>query len=757
MARRSNRKQGSHRKNKATAPASSSPSLEDTTAPSKDTQPVPPTKPGASNHKRKLAPPPTRELWRNPRVQGILLFFLTILAYLPAFQAGFTWDDDITLTRNALVQLPEGLKYIWASKQATDYYPLTWTTFWIEWRLWGASPFGYHIVNVLLHALSSLVLWRIFLKIDLPGAWFAALLFAIHPFCVDSVVWISQRKNTLCMVFFFAAILAWLKNEDTKGDKWLLWSLAAFLAAILSKASVIGLPFILLALSWFRNGSLKQASILRAIPYLAISGLSAITTLWFQGKVLGYDADGGYRAVETIAAALGSSNSETGLNLVERLLITGRVFWFYVLKILVPTGIAMVYPKWPDPSGWLAALPTLLMIGAGIATWFFRKKLGSGLFTAFVCLIFGLFPVLGFFTMSYHYYAYVANHLGYIAVPSVIAIAVGYCAVGLPRLAKNSPQAPAVLACLIASIFTWQTWQRASLYQSPDPQAATIRLWQDNTEKVPAAAAAWNELGIAQGAHGDWEQALTSFLESIKVDGGRFSKPWNNLGTAHANLGNNEKALEAFRKATDLNPLEFDAWGNMGTILLRLNQPEEAIKVFDKTLELRPMSPATYHNKGLALARLGRGQEAAASLGRAAEMNSANPSFRTAYAYQLFRNENRAEALQQFLKAIELGTPNPDAYNVAAWILATHPDPNLRNGQQALAIAEQGLRVAGGAHIGLISSQAAALAELGRFEDAVALLQQHLPAIQSLKNPALADRFNTDIQQYKARQARRDG
>ncbi|MEM7146713.1 MAG: tetratricopeptide repeat protein [Verrucomicrobiota bacterium] len=734
-----------------------------------------------SPSKKKPSPEPGEPapLWKDARLQGALLFLLTLLVYIPAFSAGFTWDDDITITRNALVQLPEGLGYIWASKQATDYYPLTWTTFWIEWRLWGHSPYGYHIVNVLLHALSSLFLWRILIKLAVPGAWVAALLFAIHPFCVDSVVWISQRKNTLCMVFFFAAILTWLKHEENllhKWKTWLPWLACAWLlfaCSLLSKASVIALPFVLIALSWYRDFpfpkpstrkyQIERSKLLRflvtlakTLPFFALSAFSAFTTLWFQGKVLGHDADGGYRAFETITGALSSSNSETGANLLERFLITGRVFWFYIIKIIVPTGIAMVYPKWPDPSGIFAAVPTFLMIAAGISAWLARKKYGRGLFTAFVCLIFGLFPVLGMFAMSYHYYSYVANHLGYLAVPTVVAVIVGYTTLALPRIAKNSPQAPAALAIIVAALFAWQTAYRASLYQSPNPQAAAIRLWEDNTKKVPTAAAAWNELGIAQGANNDWEDARKSFVKSIEVDGGRFSKPWNNLGTAHANLGDAEKALEAFKKATELNPLEFDAWGNMGTMLLRLEKPEEAVEVFDRTLELRPMSPSTYHNKGLALERLGRSEEAEVALARATEMNSANPGFRSSYAFQLFRNKKPAQALPEFLRAIELGSPDPNTYNAAAWIMATNNDPALRNGQQSLAITQRGLQVAGGNHVGLIATQAAALAELGRFDDAVAVLQKTLPIVNASQQQVLIDRYNNDIQRYQARQPMRE-
>src|SRR5215468_9171336 len=182
-------------------------------------------------------------------LQGVLLVVVTVAAYLPALHAGFVWDDDSYVTDNAALRSVDGLRRIWFEPGAEpQYYPLTFTTFWVEYHLWGLQPFGYHLVNVFLHAVNALLVWLILRRLRLPGAWFAAAVFALHPMQVESVAWISERKNVLSGLLFLSALLVYLRAEGTDGaarrSSWLAYGVVGvlFVGALLSKTVTCTLP-----------------------------------------------------------------------------------------------------------------------------------------------------------------------------------------------------------------------------------------------------------------------------------------------------------------------------------------------------------------------------------------------------------------------------------------------------------------------------------------------------------------------------------
>ena len=155
-----------------------------------------------------------------PVGQGGLIVLLVFLAYLPALRGGFVWDDDSWTTRIiGLLRDTSGLRLIWFQPTALQqYYPLSGTTFWLDYQLWKFWTTPYHVENVLLHALAALLFWRLLLRLRVPGAWLASALFALHPVMVESVAWITERKNVLSLVFYLGALLAYLR--DARGGQW---------------------------------------------------------------------------------------------------------------------------------------------------------------------------------------------------------------------------------------------------------------------------------------------------------------------------------------------------------------------------------------------------------------------------------------------------------------------------------------------------------------------------------------------------------
>src|SRR5687767_3266848 len=208
-----------------------------------------------------------------------VIFIATLLAYLPAMNAGFIWDDDDYVTANETLRSAAGLAQIWFEPLSIpQYYPLVHTTFWIEHALWGLNPTGYNINNILLHALGAVLLWRVLKLLELPGAWFAACAFALHPVQVESVAWVTERKNVLMLVFYLASMLVYFRfdhprDTDTAAAKnWRLYaaSLVFFLCAMLSKTVACSLPAAIVLVLWWKRGTVTRRDWLRLAPMFVI-------------------------------------------------------------------------------------------------------------------------------------------------------------------------------------------------------------------------------------------------------------------------------------------------------------------------------------------------------------------------------------------------------------------------------------------------------------------------------------------------------
>ena len=214
-----------------------------------------------------------------------ILVVATLAVFAPVmWQGGFFWDDYDLIVRNPLMRAAggAGLRDFWFTTKNFDYFPLTSTTFWIEWRLWGAWAQPYHVLNVLLHLGSVLLLWRILKQLGVPGAFWAALVFAVHPVNVESVAWISERKNTLSMFLMCVSVAAYLRFERTRSAAVYGGAVGAFVLALLAKTAVVMLPFVLLLLAWYRRGKVTKRDVMAAGPFFLASFLLGLITVFFS-------------------------------------------------------------------------------------------------------------------------------------------------------------------------------------------------------------------------------------------------------------------------------------------------------------------------------------------------------------------------------------------------------------------------------------------------------------------------------------------
>ncbi|HXV84766.1 MAG TPA: hypothetical protein VEG60_33380, partial [Candidatus Binatia bacterium] len=257
--------------------------------------------------------------WEGSKAAGLVA--LTLLVYIPAMHAGFIWDDDAYVLNNQTLRSFDGLRQIWFQVGATpQYYPLVFTSYWLEQRLWDLNPTGYHVVNILLHGTCAVLVWRVLKFLEVRGAWIVAAIFALHPVHVESVAWITERKNTLSGVFYLSAALMYFRyalgpNNGQGSVKLYVLSLVFYLFALLSKTVTASLPAALLIVLWWKRNRVLWADVRSLIPFFILGiGLGLVTVSMEK-----YD--------------VGAAGDEWSLSFTERCLIAGRALWFYVAKL----------------------------------------------------------------------------------------------------------------------------------------------------------------------------------------------------------------------------------------------------------------------------------------------------------------------------------------------------------------------------------------------------------------------------------------
>src|SRR5947209_5504269 len=355
---------------------------------------------------------------RRSWVFALVLIVVTFLVYKPAWNGQPIWDDEIHLTQPSLRSLG-GLARIWTDPSAApQYYPVLHTLFWLEDKLWDHSVLPYHLVTIVCHALLAILLAAILRRLDLPGAWLAAFIFALHPVHVESVAWFSEIKNTLSGVLAAAAMLCYLKYDRERRYGAYAAALAFFLLGLFTKSAIVGLPVIFAIVLWWKRGSLKiRRDLLPIIPFLATAVVAGIITIWVEQKFC-------------------AENGETFyFSILDRFLIAGRLLWFYVGKLFWPENLTLIYPFWHiDQSAWWQYLFPAAVLILFAALWSFRKK-WRGPFAAALSFLVLLFPVLGFFNLSFfmsapasdHYAAiFRADHFQYLAsIAAIVPVAAG--------------------------------------------------------------------------------------------------------------------------------------------------------------------------------------------------------------------------------------------------------------------------------------------------------------------------------------------
>ena len=529
------------------------------------------------------SPPPTRShlLWPAAGV-----FAATLVAYFPALRGTFLWNDGDTVAAPALRSW-HGLEQIWFQIGATlQYSPVLHSAFWVENRLWGDSPLGYHLVNVLLHATGACLFAAVLRRLAIPGAWLAALIFALHPVCVESVAWIAEQKNTLSTVFYLLSALAYLRFDREREARPYFLALGFFALALLSKSVTATLPGVLVVICWWRRGRLSWwQDIVPLLPWFVLGAGAGLFAAWME------------------RVYVGAQGPAFALTFLDRSLIAGRVIWFYADKLIWPVQLIFIYPRWTiDASAiWQYAFP-LGAMALLILLWGWRETTRAPLAAALL-FIGSLFPVLGFLNVHAFVFSFVADHFVYLASLGLIALAAAGLARGLFRGSPGMQGVGRVLAAALVVGLGTLTWRQAQTYRD------LPTLYRTTLDRNPACWMAHNNLALLLQEGGDLPGAIAHYQEALRLKPD-YVEAHDHLGSALAASGRFEEAVPEFEEALRLEPNSADTQNNLGEALIRVNRVSDALEHYQLALRLQPDSAEINTNLGNALFQLGRATEA---------------------------------------------------------------------------------------------------------------------------------------------------
>lgn len=535
---------------------------------------------------------------------GTLLVAAVIVAYWPALHGGFVWDDDAHISKNWALCTPGGLRSIWFTPGATcQYYPLSFTAFWAGYRVWGLNTLGYHLLNVLLHAGAAILLWQLLERLRVRGAWLAGALFALHPVCVMSVAWMTELKNTLSAALMLGAAWAYVRFEGlgvydrTRGEDagtaeepppWRHYALCLglFQLALFAKTAVGFLPLTLLLVAWWQNRRIAWRTVWPLLPMAALA--MAMGRLTF--------------AMEQFTGAKGE---EFSLGLTDRILISGRSFWFYLGKLLAPHRLTFIYERWTvDAGDWRQWAYPASALGLLAGLWSLRRRLGRGPFVALLHFYVTTSMLILLTVLYMTRFSWVSDHWQYYGCMGVMALAGAGITALADRLTARRALFSAVLCAILLAAMGAMTWRQSCMYTDIET------LYRTTIERNPGCWLAHNNWGLVLKSQGRFEEAMAHYQEAVRIKPD-YAEAHNNWGTTLQSLGRLDEAVAHFHAALRAKPDYAEAHNNWGGALQGLGRLDEAVAHYRESVRLNPNFAVAHYNWGAVLSAQGHYKDAA--------------------------------------------------------------------------------------------------------------------------------------------------
>ncbi len=734
---------------------------------------------------------------------GLALGLITLAAFLPSTTHQFIrYDDQQYVTENPHVLAAfkwSGIVWAFETFHATNWHPLTWLSHMLDCQLYGLHPSGHHLTNVLLHTTNAVLLFLLLHRLT-GTLWRSAAvagLFAWHPLHVESVAWIAERKDLLCGFFWMLTIwvyAGYVKESNAQSPKsgarnqrrrFYLLALVCFTLALMSKPMAVTLPFVLLLLDWwplqrFQIGSLKVGSrniislLAEKAPFLILSAASCVLTLRAQEQ------------------AIVSTSALGGLERVEHAVIA---YVHYLSAMCVPRHLAVYYPYGKAASSQEVFLAgALLAVSTGLVVWCANRRpyLATGWFWFLGTLVpviglvqvgeqawadrYTYLPSIGLFVAVVWASSELAERLsGFRTVLPWLAGATGTALIAatsvqlsywkdtrtlfqhVDRVTENNPLSTTMLGSLLATEGKYDQaiqYYRRALSYSPGFPEAHFYLGHafDEQDKLNEAIAEYNKavwykpieeqvhirLGVALAKQQKLEQAAAHYQAALKLDP-QSAVAHNNLAKLLHSQGRLDEAISHYSAALRYDPLLAQAHNNLGVLLLQKGRASEGVAQLREALRLKPGDPECQLNLAQGLVDQGQWSEAAELFGKTVSPAISDPKIHCQFAVALAHLHRTREAMGQYASALLLTQDLPDALSGLSWILATDPEPQIRNGAQAVAMAEHACELTGRKDPEKLKTLAAAYAEAGQFSQASSDAQAALDFASKSGQKELAD------------------
>jgi tetratricopeptide (TPR) repeat protein len=472
-----------------------------------------------------------------------------------------------------------------------------------------------------------------------PGAWFGAALWALHPVQVESVAWVAEMKNTESGLFFLMTIfffLKWLRYAD--GRNWALMIGCAALA-MLCKASTIILPVVLCLCAWWMEGHLRRRSVLAVLPLI------------FMGLTVTLLSMGGQQAQMANAATFQQSR-----NWPERIISAGDAAWFYLGKLAWPHPLAAIYPRWPLEGGnWFSYLPGVAVVAVLALLWRLRHSGGRPFFFGFAYFLIALLPVLGFAENTIFRYAFVFDHLQYLASMGPLALVGAGAARIWGRTKREERWLPFIGGAAILVLLGAETWQRTLVYLGPKSY------WTDAMAKNSDSWLVHYNLGDALESDGDRVEALAQYRAAKNL---KPATPgaYERIGSKLTDAGFRDEAIASYRAALDLAPNYYDAQVELANTLSSAGRHDEAIAAYRHALQLKADDDAVHANFGAVLFEKGRFDDAIAEYRKALALNPHVASTHDNLAVALLQTRQVSEAISECQRTLDVDPTYPEGH-----------------------------------------------------------------------------------------------